>query len=317
MSASDLLLKYSEHNLLKCIKFAAAYALGIGGHSTKTIDMIKGINKDTDIKDHSYIKKTRTNIKLLLTFFLLSWLFFLPNDLTAQTNKNIVTQYNGWYMYFGNHRVSEKLSIHTEYQWRRHDWITDWQQSLLRAGLDWHVNNAFMLTGGYGWIKSFPYGEQPIPFSFNEHRIWQQLVLQQNTGRLYFHHRYRLEQRFLESISADTNGNPQEDGYNFRNRARYRLFLTVPLSRSELKDNTLFIGVYDEVFLGFGKGIGKNILDQNRLYFALGWRFNKDYNIQLGYLNHYVVKADGINHERNHTLQIGLTYNLDLRKKKL
>ena len=239
-------------------------------------------------------KETRIKIKLQLTFLLLLLLSLLTNGLTAQTSKNIATQYNGWYMYIGNHRVSEKLSIHTEYQWRRNNWITNWQQSIIRAGLDWHVNNSLMLTGGYGWIKSFPYGEQPISFTFNEHRLWQQLALEHKTGSLYFHHRYRLEQRFLESISADIDGNPQRDGYNFRNRARYRFFLAVPLSRSELKNNTLFISIYDEVFLGFGKGISKNILDQNRSYFAIGWRFSNDCNVQLGYLNHYVIKADGI-----------------------
>ncbi len=171
-----------------------------------------------------------------------------------------------------------------------------------------------MLTGGYGWIKSFPYGEQPIKLAFNEHRIWQQLVLQQRVGRFYFHHRYRLEQRLLERVYAE-DGTHQTDGYNFRNRARYRLFVSVPLSSKELKDKVLFAGMYDEVFLGFGKGTGYNVLDQNRLYFSLGWRFNKSCNIQLGYLNHYVIKPDGLNHERNHTLQIALTYNLDLRKK--
>ena len=60
-----------------------------------------------------------------------------------------------------------------------------------------------------------------------------------------------------------------------------------------MEDNTLFFSTYEEVFLGFGKGIQKNILDQNRLYFALGWRFDKDMNVQLGYLNHYVIKGDG------------------------
>lgn len=253
--------------------------------------------------------------KLPWAVVLLTWLCASPLDLAAQTGKNIDTHYNGWYMYFGNHRVSERLGIHTEYQWRRNDWITDWQQSLLRAGLDWYINNGLVLSGGYGWIKSFPYGEQPIPFAFNEHRVWKQLALQHNTGRLYFHHRYRVEQRFLENINADVNGHPRQAGYNYASRARYRVFLTLPLSRRELKDNTLFAAIYDEVFLGFGKGIGKNILDQNRLYFALGWKFNKDCNVQLGYLNQYIVKADGIRHERNHVLQVALTYNLDLRKK--
>jgi hypothetical protein len=56
-------------------------------------------------------------------------------------------------------------------------------------------------------------------------------------------------------------------------------------------------------------------LDQNRLYAALGWRFNPAYNIQLGYLNQYIVKKDGVQAERNHTLQASLAYNLDFRKK--
>jgi hypothetical protein len=105
------------------------------------------------------------------------------------------------------------------------------------------------------------------------------------------------------------------DGFVFRQRARYRFLVTVPLNRKEMVNNTLFFSTYDEPFLGFGKGIGKNILDQNRLYFALGWRFNSNCNFQLGYMNQYVVKKDGIQVERNHTLQIGFTYNLDLRKK--
>lgn len=82
-----------------------------------------------------------------------------------------------------------------------------------------------------------------------------------------------------------------------------------------MTENTLFISVYDEPFLGFGAGIGKNVLDQNRLYAALGWMFNKNVNIQLGYLNQYWIKADGIRAERNHTLQASLTYNIDFRKK--
>ena len=227
--------------------------------------------------------------------------------------KNIDTQFNSWYMYFGNHRISEKFGIHSEYQYRRHGLISDWQQSLLRVGLDWHVAPNTMITGGYGWIRSFPYGEQPIAFTFDEHRIWQQLILNHSTGRFYFQHRYRIEQRFLERITADTNGDPVDDGYVFRNRARYRFFVAIPISRKELADNTLFAAFYDEVFLGFGKGIRRNVLDQNRLFLALGWRSNKDFNVQFGYLNHFVFKADGINQERNHTLQLAVTRNLDFR----
>jgi hypothetical protein len=229
--------------------------------------------------------------------------------------KDIAVSGNAWVMYFGNHRLSERWGIHTEYQWRRADMFNDWQQSLLRLGIDYYGKNNVQYTAGYGWIKTFQYGDQPVSHDFDEHRIWEQLILKNKAGRVDFHHRYRLEQRFLENWVKDASGNYALDGYLFRQRVRYRFMITMPLSRKEMANNTLFLSAYDEPFLGFGKGIAKNILDQNRLYVALGWRFNSNFNVQLGYLNQYVVKKDGIQAERNHTLQIGMTYNLDLRKK--
>jgi hypothetical protein len=242
--------------------------------------------------------------------FVMAVLFGISN---ALSQKEIVSQQHAWTMYFGNHRLTEKLGIHTEYQWRRHELFKEWQQSLMRIGVDYFTDEA-QYTLGYGWIRSFPYGEQPIDITYNEHRIWQQVVLKNKVGRVEVNHRYRLEQRFLEQWKHLPNDSYELNGFAFRNRFRYKVMLTLPITRKEMLDNTLFFSVYDEPFLGFGKGIGKNILDQNRLYMALGWRFNKDVNIQLGYLNQFIVKSDGVKAERNHTLQIGLTYNLDLRR---
>jgi hypothetical protein len=229
--------------------------------------------------------------------------------------KDISTHTHAWVMYFGNHRLSERWGIHTEYQWRRADLFDEWQQSLLRLGIDYFAANGCQFTGGYAFVRTYPYGEQPIGHNFDEHRVWEQLILKSKLGRVDVQHRYRLEQRFLENWVKDASGNYVLDGYLFRQRARYRLMATIPLSRKEMANNTLFLTAYDEPFLGFGKGIAKNILDQNRLYFALGWRFNPNFNVQLGYLNQYIVKKDGIQAERNHTLQIGITNNLDFRKK--
>jgi len=228
--------------------------------------------------------------------------------------KQISSQQHAWVMYTGNHKLNQHWGIHTEYQWRRADGFENWQQSLMRLGVDFYAKNA-QYTVGYGWIRSYQYGEQPIAHVNNEHRIWEQFILKNKVGRFDFQHRYRLEQRFIENWKKNQLGEYTQDGFVFRQRVRYRFLVTVPLSRKEIVDNTLFLVAYDEPFLGFGKGIAKNILDQNRLYFALGWRFNKNCNFQLGYLNQFIVKTDGIKAERNHTLQIGLTYNLDFSKK--
>lgn len=242
-----------------------------------------------------------------------SLLFGVLNLATAQ--KEIDTQFGSWWMYFGNHKVSEKLSIHTEYQFRRADFTANWQQSLARVGLDYHFNKQNALTAGYGWIISFPYGTQPIAVNTTEHRIWQQFVTKSNSGRFYFNHRYRLEQRFIENASLNMADDKVVDGFKFRQRARYRFLLSIPISKPKLEDNTLFVGFYEEVFLGFGSGIGKNILNQNRLFGALGYRFNARTNVQLGYLNQFVVKSDGVRMERNHMLQLSWTHNLDFTSK--
>ena len=229
--------------------------------------------------------------------------------------KEITNQFNCWLMYFGNHRISESWGVHTEYQWRRSDGFQNKQQSLIRLGIDYYAKSGAQFTTGYAWIRTFPYGDQPIAHTNNEHRIWQQAISKTKIGRIDVQHRYRLEQRFIENWVKDSEGLYVQSGFYFRQRVRYRLMLTMPISGKEMADNTLFAAVYDEPFLGFGKGIAMNVLDQNRLYCALGWRFNAACNIQLGYLNQYIVKKDGVKAERNHTLQTSITYNVDWRKK--
>lgn len=233
----------------------------------------------------------------------------------VNSQKIISNQNHAWVTYLGNHKLADKLGIHTEYQWRRADGFKNWQQSLMRIGVDYYLNPTLSTTAGYGWIVTYPYGEQPIGHEFQEHRIWEQVNLKSKYGRFEVQHRYRLEQRFLENWIKDGDGYYVKSENLFRQRIRYRLMILVPLSRSEMADNTLFFNVNDEPFIGFGKGIGKNILDQNRFNINLGWRFNKDLNVQVGYLNQYISKADGIKVERNHTFLLSTIYNLNFTKK--
>ncbi|MBU3744200.1 MAG: DUF2490 domain-containing protein, partial [Sediminibacterium sp.] len=73
--------------------------------------------------------------------FLLILLFgILPFKLLAQSNRINTHNTIGWYNYFGTFRLSNPISVHTEFQWRRNNLITDWQQSLLRVGINYQVN---------------------------------------------------------------------------------------------------------------------------------------------------------------------------------
>ena len=238
-------------------------------------------------------------------------ILFIPSPGEAQ--KNIDSQSNGWYMYFGNHKLTNKLAIHTEYQWRRSGLVDKRQQSLTRLGLDYQAAANATMTAGYGYIITWPYGEQPVPFRFHEHRIWEQLILVQSAGRFFFNHRFRLEQRFLENRIDIGNGASAPDGTTYRNRARYRFLVAVPLNKKVMGQGALFASVYDEVFVQFGANVGLNYLDQNRLYLALGYVILPNANVQVGYLNQFIVKANAIDAERNHTFQLAVTYNFDFR----
>ena len=228
-------------------------------------------------------------------------LTFVVFGLIGHAQTTIDDQLHGWVVYQGNHKLNEQWDLHTEYQWRRADGFADWQQSLARVGLDYKLNPNCTVTGGYAWVVSYPYGSQPIANRTNENRVWQQVILKQPIGNLQVQHRYRLEQRWIDT--------------QFKQRIRYRAQCIIPLQKTYLEQSKgLFMNVNDEVFLGFGKDIGKNILDQNRFIVALGYKVNPNFNFQMGYLNQFVVKSNGIQMERNHTLWTSIVYNIDFSK---
>lgn len=234
--------------------------------------------------------------------------------------KEIANQQHAWITYQGNHKLTPKIGLHTEYQWRRSDYFQHWQQSLLRVGVDFYLHSNAFFTVGYGNIITYQYGDMPVNHQFNEHRIWQQFNQKNNIGRFEIQHRYRLEQRFMENY-VKQGTSYERSGTNYRNRIRYRFMAILPINHTSMENNTLFLNVNDEVFLGFGEGIGTNILDQNRLQCALGFKFNSALTLQAGYLNQYLVKNAKVvsgsileQAENNHTLTIGLTYNLDFTK---
>jgi len=244
--------------------------------------------------------------------FLTCFLFLFP--FFGFTQKNISVHRLGWTLYTGTHKITNKVNVMTEYQWRRADGFRNWQQSLLRFGLEYEINPKVSVMGGYAWIKTFPYGTQPIQYEFNEHRMFEQVNLKDKAGRLEVQHRYRIEQRILEQYALNSSGNVVQVDPVFRNRIRYRALVMLPLSRKTMGDQTLFLSINNELFVGFGKGIAKNPIDQNRFITALGWRFNAQTNIQVGYLNQFIFKSNAIDMERNHSLWISMVYNLDFTR---
>lgn len=249
-----------------------------------------------------------------ISIFLIAFITML-NSASAQ--KQIVTQTNSWATYMGNHRLSDRWGFYTEYSWRRSGLMFDnWMQSLSRVAVDYYTKSGAQLSVGYAFIGFYKYGEQPISYTRNEQRTFLQLITSQQIGRFYTSNRFRLEQRWLQNKSL-VDGNysiNEDDPFIYNNRFRYRYGVNIPISKKTMEDNTLFFAMTDEVFINAGKEIKLNVFDQNRFISALGWRFDKNRNIQVGYMNQYIVKGDAKKAERNNTLNVILNWGLDFRK---
>lgn len=209
--------------------------------------------------------------------------------LHAQTNR--ISDHNsiGWYNYFGTIKLSERFGVHTEYQWRRDNLIKDWQQSLLRVGINYSLNPRILVRAGYAWVETFPYGDIPLNGfgkDFTEHRFFEMVQLSHKEGIVDMSHRFMVEQRFVGKYNSLLSEN--EDEYPLLNRMRYMIRLQVPLQGDEIKDNTPYIAVYDELFVGFGENVSSNIFDQNRIGLLLGYRFSPSLRIEGGYLHQIV-----------------------------
>lgn len=238
----------------------------------------------------------------------------------AQNNRINTSNTIGWYNYFGTVKLNNKVGIHTEYQWRRDNLITDRQQGLLRVGINYALTPKVLLRAGYAWIETYAYGDIPLNGlgrDFTEHRTFQMLQLSQKEGIIDLSHRFMLEQRFVGRYSSATQ--TKEDEYPFSNRLRYMVRAQIPLKAKEIKDNIPYLAVYDEVFIGFGKNVNANIFDQNRLGILLGYRFNKNVRLEGGYLNQTLQYGRQINgrnvFQNNNGFIVNANFNIDLTKR--
>ncbi|MES2761354.1 MAG: DUF2490 domain-containing protein [Bacteroidota bacterium] len=206
---------------------------------------------------------------------------------TIKAQNTRIIDYNsiGWYNVFITKKITKKWSGHFEYQWRRTNVITDWQQSLLRTGVNYRLNKKLLFRAGYGWIETFPYGNIPLQATgkiFTEHRAFQAILLDDTIHSLDIQHRFMLEQRWIGRYSSPAIS--IEDDYVFVNRLRYMLRLQIPIGKKRMEDNTFYAAFYDEIFIQFGKNVQENIFDQNRIGALLGYRANKLFRLEAGYL---------------------------------
>ncbi|MDA9328711.1 DUF2490 domain-containing protein [Flavobacteriales bacterium] len=200
-------------------------------------------------------------------------LYLLQNVVEAQINED---KLGAWYMYFFNTTFKESSwGIQGDLQYRNWNTAGDLEQLLLRGGITYKPKKEdIKLTLGYGNVTTGSYGSENSTAS--EHRLYQEALFPVDFGnRFYTNHRFRYEQRFVEN-------------QDFRTRYRYNLFLNIPLNKAAMDDKTLYLALYNEIFINGQRNIGNGnsveIFDRNRLYLAMGYIIKKGLKIQMGYM---------------------------------
>ena len=198
-----------------------------------------------------------------------------------------------WLAYTGTLKIKPKIALHLEYQWRRVDGLKNPQQNLLRTGVNYALRKDVSLNAGYAFAETSPYGDYPNANAFSEHRIFEQIVLKNSFGKGDVSHRFTLEQRFIEKFT--TQNEETKTDWVFLNRMRYRFRTEVPVYKNSTDNNSWSIILMDEVFVGFGKNVGANVFDQNRLAALVGYKVNKNVKLEAGYLSQILQQGKRVN----------------------
>lgn len=187
------------------------------------------------------------------------------------------SQTGAWYMY--NYRFAfdeSRWGLQGDFQYRDWEGLGDREQLLLRSGITYNPEGSnWLFTLGYANVSSGPPGDSDSITS--ENRFYQEALFPHLIGgRFHFTHRFRYEERFVED-------------QDFRTRYRYNLMLNIPLNNSTLTEGTVYLALYNELFINgqtdIGDGRSVEWFDRNRLYFGLGYVLSPKTRFQFGWMS--------------------------------
>lgn len=203
---------------------------------------------------------------------------------------------NTWGLLLNRFYLSEKLNITNELHERTGDFLKDQATFIFRPSVDYEIHDDVELSIGYSFVRSWPYSPYSQPIPKNEHNIWEQVFLSSRMGKVNIQHRFRFEHRFIDNIVVRyPNINPlaEVDGTTFANRFRYRIIVSFDLFKLNQGKHTIFFNGFDELWINQADNLLPQSYARNWIYTGIGYRFDKDLNIQLAHMHQY--DANGAN----------------------
>lgn len=190
---------------------------------------------------------------------------------------------------------TKKLSFFGEAQLRSLKLYNHFHYYEFKGGVNLKVSKMLQFTLAAGTYQTYKEGGNfETPKNNDEFRLWPQITLYQDIGRLKIEQRYRAEMRWTI------------DGY--RNRFRYRVGVAYPFGNDAKGYKPFQVGISNELFFKDNEPY----FERNRLQAIFNFKSNIHSTLQLGYLHQFDYK---INDETGRDfLVIGLFYELGTKR---
>ncbi|SCY47260.1 DUF2490 domain-containing protein [Nitrosospira sp. Nsp13] len=203
-----------------------------------------------------------------------------------------------------NNPTLAKVKWWAEGQGRFADDASKFSQAIVRPGVGYQLTETTSIWVGYAWTPTTtPY----VKNTYDEHRVWQQVLWSDkfSWGRLTA--RGRLEERFVpDHIGTASNpGDPSPANSTMAARYRQLIKASIPLS---FAPGFSYI-IQDEAFVSLNDTdwVPRRGFDQNRFFTGLGYAFTKQITGEVGYMNQYIIRR-GANY-MGHVLSVNLLMN--------
>ncbi|RYE22200.1 MAG: DUF2490 domain-containing protein [Sphingobacteriaceae bacterium] len=220
-------------------------------------------------------------------------LLFASTPSSAQIN-----EFTGWGAWFHTQKFSKHWGGLFDLQLRSAPGFGYVRNPLIRPAVSYYFNSSKFASVGYLFTGTKRYDAAESIFRV-EQRVFEQFIINHKLGSSNsFQHRFRLEQRFVNS-----QGNQEQF---FAQRFRYFARGVFPFKKDSVFTKGTFIGLQNEVFVNVQNKAKLNgqFFDQNRAYAAIGYRLNKKIDLETGYLNQYINQVGG--YTFNHVVQVAL-----------
>lgn len=250
---------------------------------------------------------------LLQLFYLLLLFIVFTTRAHAQPQPEIYGDNDVWFLLLNKVDFTDHWSFFNEVHLRRHQWLAQKEQFLLRPAINYAFNDAVVATVGYTYIRTYRYGEYPLPIDVPENNVWEQITLSHNiTKQVGISHRYRIEHRWIGSIQQDGVNAPEIGGIRFAQRFRYRLTANFPIVKTEA-GTRLYGHIFDELWVNLRDELYVMNFDRNWIYLGLGYRFSPAARFEVAFLDQWINHPAANRYEHNPTLQFTFGYDFDLR----